>query len=277
MSEGLAARAQRFLRAILELGPQYPNNALLRAWELAHYVAMPTPTPFLDLGCGDGSVATLLFAAREQPTAGPVIGLDVNRESLRLAATRGLYSTLVRADARALPLPDRGIATVFSVCVLEHIPEVDRVLAEVARVLALGGTFAFSVPLPHLRVVAATTHPADPDAWVAAFDRRVEHLNYRSIDEWSRALAAVGLTVEEVRPFMPTTAAVAWFEAYDWTVRPVRGRGVLYRLAGHGLRRLGVRARLLRHWTARLDAPAAAGVGAAPEDACAALFVCRKG
>jgi SAM-dependent methyltransferase len=46
----------------------------------------------------------------------------------------------------ALPYPDGHFATVVSNSVLEHIPDVDAVLAEIARMLQRGGRFIFCVP-----------------------------------------------------------------------------------------------------------------------------------
>jgi len=53
---------------------------------------------------------------------------------------------LLRADATALPLRDRGIAGVALGEVLEHIPRDDLALAESARVLVEGGALALTVP-----------------------------------------------------------------------------------------------------------------------------------
>ncbi|MBM3499680.1 MAG: class I SAM-dependent methyltransferase [Armatimonadetes bacterium] len=160
-------------------------------------------------------------------------------------------------------------------CVLEHIPAVESVLSEVARVLKPGGLFAFSVPAPRLLAVAAETHPADPSGFVEAFNERVEHRNVWSAERWAAALAAAGLLVHDIRGFMPPDAAAAWFEAYDWVVRPIRGRGALYRLAGPGLRRFGLGRALASYWRRRLTPWAGRGVSASLEEACA-LFVTAK-
>ena len=53
--------------------------------------------------------------------------------------------TLV-ADMRALPLPDASFQSVLSVQSLEHVPDPERVVAEVRRVLAPGGTAVFVTP-----------------------------------------------------------------------------------------------------------------------------------
>jgi SAM-dependent methyltransferase len=88
----------------------------------------------LDLGCGIGHSYHLL-APRE------TVGLD--RDAAVLA---GQDRETVVADMRELPFPTGTFASVVSVHSLEHVPETDRVLAEVVRVLRPGGVAAFATP-----------------------------------------------------------------------------------------------------------------------------------
>ena len=56
------------------------------------------------------------------------------------AVLTGLTNVQVRpADATALPVDDRSIDVVFSNGVLNLVPEKDRAIAEIARVLKPGG------------------------------------------------------------------------------------------------------------------------------------------
>ena len=50
------------------------------------------------------------------------------------------------ADMRALPFPAGSFASVVSVQSIEHVPDPERVLAEVARVLEPGGVAVFVTP-----------------------------------------------------------------------------------------------------------------------------------
>jgi SAM-dependent methyltransferase len=88
----------------------------------------------LDLGCGVGHSFHAL-APRES------VGVD--RSAQALAGQR--RETYV-ADMRALPLPDSSFASVLSVQSIEHVPDPERVLAEVVRVLEPGGTAVLVTP-----------------------------------------------------------------------------------------------------------------------------------
>lgn len=49
-------------------------------------------------------------------------------------------------DIQAMPLPDQSFDTVFSAEVLEHVPDPEKALREIYRVLKPGGYFVMSIP-----------------------------------------------------------------------------------------------------------------------------------
>ena len=107
----------------------------------------------LDLGCGFGRHA--VEAARR---GGNVIAVDRSAEELQqvnalFAAMRAQgeipVSTItraVRADLLALPFPDDYFDVIMASEVLEHIPDDERAMAEIARVVRPGGRVAVTVP-----------------------------------------------------------------------------------------------------------------------------------
>lgn len=117
-------------------------RAMLRAAEAGFYQDFDLPSPVLDIGCGDGHFASIAFQT-------PVdIGVDPWGEPLRQAAHYGGYHGLVQADGATLPFPDGYFASAISNSVLEHIPHIQQVLDEAARVLKPGALFLFCVPNP---------------------------------------------------------------------------------------------------------------------------------
>jgi len=107
----------------------------------------------LDLGCGFGRHA--FEAARR---GGNVVAVDRSADELQqvnalFAAMRaageipaGTITRAVRADLLALPFPDDYFDVVMASEVLEHIPDDDRAMAEIARVVRPGGRVAVTVP-----------------------------------------------------------------------------------------------------------------------------------
>ena len=117
-------------------------RAMLRAVEAYFYQEFELPAPILDLGCGDGHFATVTFDRKLD------VGLDPWAGPIRQAARRGGYLSLVQAEGGKIPFPDEHFASALSNSVLEHIPLVRAVLAEMRRVLKPGALFLFCVPNP---------------------------------------------------------------------------------------------------------------------------------
>ena len=88
----------------------------------------------LDLGCGVGHSFGEL-APR------PSVGLDLDA-----AALAGQERETVVADMRSIPFAGGRFASVLAVQSIEHVPDPERVLAEVARVLEPGGVAVFVTP-----------------------------------------------------------------------------------------------------------------------------------
>lgn len=105
---------------------------------------LPTGT-WLDCGCGDGRYAAALLDAG----ASSVLGVDpepgrVDRARELHAGREGL--TFAVAGAEALPVPDGTMDGVFLNEVLEHVPDEERSLAEIRRVLKPGGHLVVMSP-----------------------------------------------------------------------------------------------------------------------------------
>lgn len=115
----------------------------------------------LDLGAGGGRHAFEAMRRGALVTAVDADGAEVKDAVGMMAAlhaedpavtSSGGRGAGVRGDALALPFPDGVFDRVIAAEVLEHIPDDEAALAELARVLRPGGTIAVSVPrwLPEL-------------------------------------------------------------------------------------------------------------------------------
>jgi SAM-dependent methyltransferase len=93
----------------------------------------------VDVGCGTGNY---LRALRERVADRRYAGLDLSHAMLAEGRRAGTAAALAVADAdRALPVAAGAAALAFSVDVLHHLVRYDVFFAEVARVLAPGGSF----------------------------------------------------------------------------------------------------------------------------------------
>jgi len=88
----------------------------------------------LDLGCARGRFVKALSAFGAQ-----VIGVDRSWELLRTAPDNAGGSPFVLSTATRLPFADSIYDGVVCIEVIEHIPDLEAALSEIARVLKPGG------------------------------------------------------------------------------------------------------------------------------------------
>ncbi|MEZ5266199.1 MAG: class I SAM-dependent methyltransferase [Acidimicrobiales bacterium] len=69
------------------------------------------------------------------------------------------HSGMIRLDLQAIELPDACLDVILTPHVLEHVPDTDRALGELWRVLRPGGTMLLQVPL----LQEATAPPVEPE------------------------------------------------------------------------------------------------------------------
>lgn len=172
-------------------------RAMVRAVEDSFYQGLPLPEPVLDLGSGDGQFARAAF---RQPLA---VGLDPWWPPLYESRGANAYHLLVQADGAKTPFAGGTFASVVSNSVLEHIPHVDAVVAEVARVLRPDGLFIFCVPnhrFPESLLgveVFRKLGLAGLERWYRdLFQRISRHQHCDSLETWTARLSAAGFVTE---------------------------------------------------------------------------------
>ena len=185
--------------------------------------------PGLDLGCGPGAYLR----------AG-MVGIDSNARMLAHARVRLPAAQLVAGDLRALPIQSASVALTVSFATLYYVPQVNRALAEMARVLRPGGLAVFELGnLWSLNTLVA-------DKTVSA------HVAYPNM---GRFIRDAGLRVREHRAFQ-----LSPMYGGPWWLRPLvdsRWRRVLGRK---------IRGRMLDEWISTALRPIAFRH----------LFVCEK-
>lgn len=144
---------------------------LLRA-----HLAGERPRRVLDLGCGYGG-----FLAGLAELCGEVYPSDISAESLAHCAERGFEKGVV-GSGYALPYADAAFDLVCMFDAIEHIPDDQRVMREVARITRPGGRVLVSVPAYQFLY--------------ANNDRVAQHQRRYTRPRLARVFEQAGLTVE---------------------------------------------------------------------------------
>jgi ubiquinone/menaquinone biosynthesis C-methylase UbiE len=118
------------------------NPVSIADWELG-LVDLSHVQHALDAGCGTGTFL-LPLARRLVPQGATVIGLDLAEGTLGQARVRvqteDLPVACILSDVEALPFADGVFDLVLANYMLYHVPDLDRAIAELRRILRPGGT-----------------------------------------------------------------------------------------------------------------------------------------
>jgi SAM-dependent methyltransferase len=106
---------------------------------VADYLSGREPGVALDAACGTGRFAELLASHGHQ-----IIGVDSSPDMLAHARRRVPNGEFHLAALDQLPLPDDSVDVIVCALALVHVPRLQPVLAEFARVLRPGGDLVIS-------------------------------------------------------------------------------------------------------------------------------------
>ena len=198
------------LHDMLRMYPAQPATAVWRAVEIGALLRLGIPHGRgLDLGCGDGKLTALILGR-----CGPrdLVGIDPDPLETQAAALSGIYSAVHACPGERIPEPDASFDFVISNSVLEHIPDLEPVLAEAARLLRLGGQFLFTVPGPafHKLLRGSLLPWAQRTQYLADLDRRLAHWRYPSTGEWDGLCSRNGLRMQSCLGYLDRDETRAW-------------------------------------------------------------------
>lgn len=221
------------------------HRALIRALEHRLFSEEKLEHPVLDIGCGDGHFAAAAFPG------GIDVGIDVTEAIVSEARKYGPYQRAEVADGTRLPYADGSFRTVVSNCVIEHIPDIEALVGEVARVLAPGGRFIFGVPSEYFTDMLFTVStlkrlglPGLAERYGRWWNGNAAHFHLDSPQVWRERLARHGLSVDRQVYYMSEAAtrvfelshyyavpSIAWHKVTGrWSLQPDRVRSsVAYR------------------------------------------------
>jgi SAM-dependent methyltransferase len=216
-----------------------PFRALIRAQEHRLFATERLERPVLDIGIGDGHFAAVVFPE------GIDAGIDITWPIVVEGTSNGRYDSTAVADGTRLPYRDGAFRTVVSNCVVEHIPDAEGLVGEVARVLAPGGRYIFSTINDHFTDALGTVRRLDSLGLAGLaqryghwWNRRAAHFHFDTPQVYRERLARWGLHLDRHAYYMSSRAmgtfellhyyavpSLAWHRlASRWSLRPGQAR-----------------------------------------------------
>jgi ubiquinone/menaquinone biosynthesis C-methylase UbiE len=167
-----------------------------RILECQLYQSQTFQRPVLDVGCGDGLLASILFVDQIDT------GIDPNASEIAVAESRKVYKELLHCFGSAIPKDDNTYRTAFSNSVLEHIKVIQPVLKEVFRVLEPGGVFYITIPTDQFeqyalisRILAKLGFNKLQLSFRRWYNNFWKHYHCYSPEEWETILRQGGFSV----------------------------------------------------------------------------------
>jgi SAM-dependent methyltransferase len=196
--------------------------------------------PILDIGCGEGLFAKIVFGEKIET------GVDPNPRELDRARVLEAYEELIECKGDAIDKPDGHYNTVLSNSVLEHIPDIEPVFREAYRLLAGGGKFYVTVPSHRFdeysivnQMLLAVGLRDLAGTYRSFFNRFWRHYHCYSPDKWSALARRTGFTVTEIHTYGTKRICLlndllVPFSLLSFIIKRLSNRWVLF----PGLRRL---------------------------------------
>jgi SAM-dependent methyltransferase len=220
------------LTAFVAAYPVQPATAYWRAIEINAILQYGLPEGFgLDLGCGDGILTSILLG---RSGARKLVGIDLDPLEAKAAEAFPFYERVHVAPATAIPEQSGTFDFVVSNSVLEHIPDLEGTIAEMARLLRSGGRFLFTVPTPgfHRNLRGPLMPGITRSSYLQELDRRLVHHHYLSASDWRNVLEPHGMMLDACLGYLDAHETRRWeslsrmtggllYSVYGETQRPI--------------------------------------------------------
>lgn len=214
------------LTSFVRAYPAQPATAVWRAVEIDALRRQGLPEGLgLDVGCGDGKLTRIIvdLVGRRD-----LVGIDPDPLETAAARTSGIYREVHTTSAARIPQADATFDFALANSVLEHIPDVGPVLAEVSRVLKHGAPFVITVPTVGFhRNLAGPLVGGSREEYLRRLDARLAHFYYLDTAGWRDLLDRHGLELDRRFGYLDRRECRRW-ETYSRFTG-----GLLYALGGN--------------------------------------------
>ena len=189
-----------------------PSDVLQRSLEASIWDLCKFKHPILDIGIGNGAITPLIFKNIKQID----VGIDIEANGLDQALKTGRYKSVIREDAAKMKFKSSSFNTVVSNSTFEHIQYDLRAVSEVSRVLKKNGLFFFTIPCNFLPKWILELEKNNPKQRLKRFNKRANHIHYRSILEWERIFNDNGMEIKFYRFYFPKNIAMLWYKMFKF-------------------------------------------------------------
>lgn len=191
----------------------YPNSPYLVLWrffELSALTELLSSIKFVnktgcDYGCGAGQIAAVCNLSL-------CCGLEIDYGLCRDAKFRNTYQFIINSDLQSIPCKTSGFDYGLCNCVLEHIPDGELALKEIALTLKPGALLFITLPST-LFCELGWLQKKRPE-----LDKSLQHFNYFDEDKLRSWANKAGLELISIQEYMPEELMQTWVRWRSWEI-----------------------------------------------------------
>lgn len=189
-----------------------PSDVLQRSLEASIWDLCKFKHPILDIGIGNGEITPLIFKNIKQID----VGIDIEASGLDHAMKTGRYKNVLCEDAARMKLKNSSFNTVVSNSTFEHIEYDLKAVSEVSRVLKKNGLFFLTLPSDFLPKWILESEEKNSMQKLKKFNKRANHLHYRSILEWKKVFNKNEMEIEFYKFYYPKNVTIFWYKMFKF-------------------------------------------------------------
>lgn len=187
-----------------------PSDVLQRSLEASIWDLCKFKHPILDIGIGNGEITPLIFKNINKID----YGIDIEENGLSQAMKTDRYKNVSCQDASKMKFGNSLFNTVVSNSTFEHIEKDIKAISEIARVLKKNGLCFLTVPSNFLPEWILRLEINDSKQKLKKFNKRANHLHYRSILEWEKIFNDNGMEIQFYKFYFSKNIAIFWYKMF---------------------------------------------------------------
>ena len=190
--------------------------------------------PILDIGCGEGLFAYILFDEKID------VGIDPYGRELKRCKHFEMYKELIQCNGDNIPKQSKSFNTIFSNSTIEHIPDIDKVLQEANRLLSDNGKLYITVPTNFFdkytvgfQILSFFGLKALAEKYRVFFNKFWNHDHYYDIEGWEKLFQKNGFVILNHRNYNSKFICMLNgflnpFSIYSFLVKKITNRWFLF-------------------------------------------------
>lgn len=200
-----------------------PCDVIQRALEAEIWSLCSFNNPILEIGIGNGSLASVIFYKIKNIS----VGIDIDEKGVGQARKNKKYIKVLNVNAENMPFKSGSFNTIISNSTFEHIENDKKAVSEASRVLKKNGLFYITVPTNNfIKWISEYENKKQNINAVEKYNKRANHLHYRDLKEWEKIFSDQGIELFEYKYYFEKETVFLYYKYFKIITFKIRNREI---------------------------------------------------